>query len=216
LTNLFPKWTNKLPGQVAAGAFAGLALVVFVITYWFSPWHTDVGYAPNQPIEYSHKLHAGMLGIDCRYCHRAVEQGPHATIPSSETCFNCHQQVRRDSPLLAQLIAAHTEGPDLGRPIEWVKVHMLPDYAYFDHSVHVAAGVGCESCHGRVDQMEVVHQTQPLSMKWCLDCHRDPAPHLRPLDQVTTMGFQVDPALGARLRQERNLQPPTHCSGCHR
>ncbi|GAB4136009.1 MAG: cytochrome c3 family protein [Planctomycetota bacterium] len=184
--------------------------------FWFSPKHTDVGYQPVQPILYSHQLHAGQLGIDCRYCHRMVDSGPHATVPDTETCMGCHRQVKKDSPLLPALLAA----AETKRPIPWVKVHLLPDFAYFSHAVHVHAGVGCASCHGRIDGMEVVRQVQPLSMSWCLECHRNPAPHLRPAGvSPTLMDWQPDDrslqAAGQRLASGE-INPPTHCSACHR
>ncbi len=214
MTVIFPKWTNKLPTFAAAAAVCGGAFVTFVVWFWFSPKHTDVGYAPEQPVLYSHKLHAGTLGIDCRYCHQHVENGPHATIPTTETCMNCHapEKVKHDSTQIRHLQEQHAAG----LPVEWVKVHMLPDYAYFDHSVHVHAGVGCASCHGRIDQMEVVRQDQPLSMGWCLECHRNPENHLRPLDKITDMDFEPDPEQGLQFVEERNINPPVHCSACHR
>ncbi|MCX4239862.1 cytochrome c3 family protein [Paraliomyxa miuraensis] len=189
--------------------------LVFAVAYWFSPRYTDVGYRPEQPVPYSHKLHAGDMGIDCRYCHNTVERSAHAAIPPTATCMNCHEQVKTESLRLRKV----RESYQTGEPIEWVRVHQLPDYAYFNHSAHLAAGVGCASCHGRVDKMVVVEMVQPLSMGWCLDCHRNPEPNLRPLDQVTNMNW--DPAAEdydpkrdpARTRQ---VNPPLHCSGCHR
>lgn len=212
MTVIFPKWTNKLPAVLALGVAAVGLSVVFIVWFWFSPRHTDVGYQPLQPVLYSHKLHAGLLGMDCRYCHRHVEEGPHASVPDTETCMNCHRTVKQDSPRLQLIRDNYTSG----KPVPWVKVHMLPDYAYFNHGVHVAAGVGCASCHGRIDQMEIVRQTEPMSMGWCLECHRNPAPHLRPLDKIVDMAFEPDPEQGARFQVERNLHPPTHCSACHR
>jgi len=212
LTVIFPKWTNHLPSMAAVGAGIGAVTVVFIIWFWFSPKHTDVGYQPLQPINYSHKLHVGTLGMDCRYCHHGVETGPHATIPTTEVCLNCHVSVKPDSPRLALLHEKHKAND----PIEWIKVHMLPDYAYFNHAVHVGAGVGCASCHGRIDQMEIVRQVEPMSMGWCLECHRDPAPHLRPLDKVTDMSFEPNREDGEKFLAERNLNPPEHCGACHR
>ena len=212
MTVIFPKWTNKLPGLLAAGAACAGAFVVFVFWYWFSPYNLEVGYSPVQPIYYSHKLHAGVMGMDCRYCHQHVENGPHATVPTTETCMNCHKTVRTDSEEIKKLADAH----EAGKPVEWVKVHMLPDYAYFDHSVHVSAGVGCASCHGRIDQQEVVRQVEPLSMGWCLSCHRAPENHLRPLDKITDMEFEPDPEQGKLFVEERGINPPEHCSACHR
>jgi hypothetical protein len=226
LTVLFPKWTNKLPAALAFGAAVLGLFVVFAVYYWFSPWYTDVGYAPAQPIQYSHAQHVGQFGMDCRYCHRMVESGPHASIPDNQTCMGCHAQVKKDSELLKPLFAAFDEDDGDPSRLPWVKVHLLPDYAYFDHSVHVHAGVGCASCHGRIDQMEVVQQVEPLSMGWCLECHRDPTPHLRPAGvSVTDMEWQPDAAsiaaAEARLAVTAadpipELNPPTHCSACHR
>ena len=212
MTALFPKWTNLLPALATVAAIVGAPVLVFVVWYYFSPWNTDVGYAPNQPVPYSHKLHAGLFGMDCRYCHQNVERGPHATIPSNATCMNCHRLIRPDSTALQPI----REAAVTGEPIRWVKVHMLPDYAYFDHSAHVNAGVGCKSCHGRIDQMEVVRQSQPLSMGWCLECHRNPEKHIRPVDQITNMAYVHDETKAIELIEQKNIKPPTHCSACHR
>jgi len=212
LTVNFPKWTNQLPTMAALAVLSGGLFVVLTVWYFFSPKFTDVGYSPTQPIAYSHKLHAGLMGMACRYCHGAVEIGPHAGVPATEVCMNCHKTVRTESPLIQKLTAAH----DAGLPVRWKKVHLLPDYAFFNHAAHVQAGVGCASCHGRIDQMEEVRQDQPLSMGWCLECHRAPENALRPADRVTEMGYEHDAALALRLKQEKNINPPTHCSACHR
>lgn len=225
MTALFPKWTNKLPAYLALGAAATGLFVVFVVSYWFSPKHTDVGYQPYQPISYSHKLHAGTNGMDCRYCHRMVEDGPQATLPDADTCMGCHKQIKKDSPQLQVLRDAYGTGQGDGAPVPWVKVHLLPQYAYFDHSVHVRAGVGCVSCHGRIDQMDIVRQVEPLSMGWCLECHRDPTSHIRPAGVAATrMDWTADAAsidAAKKLLEWQGdappaLNPPTYCSACHR
>ncbi len=212
---IFPRWTNKVPLAIGVlGPGAG-AFLVFMVWYWWSPLYTDVGYRPVQPVHYSHKLHAGDMGIDCRYCHNTVETAPHAAIPPTATCMNCHTQVKTDSPKLAPVRRSDATG----EPIPWVRVHQMPDYAFFDHRPHLAVGVGCTSCHGRVDRMDVVEMKEPLSMSWCLDCHRNPAPHLRPLDKVTDMGYDpVDARYDYTTDPERKRlpEPPVHCSGCHR
>lgn len=217
---IFPRWTNNIP--IVAGLLApllGLGLILGV-WYWFAPSYTDVGYRPEQPVPYSHKLHVGELGLDCRYCHNTVEAAPHAAIPPAATCMNCHDTaVKADSQRLAPVRAAYNGGEPGGEPVKWVRVHQLPDYAYFNHAPHVAAGVGCVSCHGRVDKMVVVETDQPLSMGWCLDCHRDPEPNLRPLDEVTNMNWSsAEEAYdaGADPNRKRQVNPPQHCSGCHR
>jgi hypothetical protein len=211
---IFPRWTNYLPIGLAAAGPLVLGSVVFAFWYWGSPEFLEVGYQPEQPVPFSHRLHAGELGLDCRYCHNTVEVTGHAAIPPTATCMNCHTKVRTDSARLAKVrLSAAT-----GEPIEWVKVHMLPQYAYFDHSVHIAAGVGCASCHGRIDQMERVYQAEPLSMGWCLDCHRDPGKSIRPPGvSVTQMDWEpTDSHSRTQSRSGREVNPPEHCSGCHR
>lgn len=226
---IFPKWTNDIPKVappilVLLGAFA-----TFVVWFWFSPEHTDVGYQPHQPVAYSHKLHAGDLGMDCRYCHHIVEKSPNAGVPPTQTCMNCHAYVKPDSPLLAPVRISWSEGT----PIAWERIHKVPDYAYFNHSAHLnlagkTAAVGCKSCHGRVDQMVEVRQVEPLSMGWCLDCHRQvrdgqdngfPVPeHIRPIDKATDMKWEPDAEWQTKVHDiARTLEPPTvECSGCHR
>jgi formate-dependent nitrite reductase cytochrome c552 subunit len=201
-----------------AGLGGGGVVAILAVWYWFSPWYTDVGYMPEQPVAYSHKLHAGEMGIDCRYCHNTVEHSARAAVPPTATCMNCHELIKSDSPKLSLVRSAHAADT----PLPWVRVHQLPDYAYFNHGVHLAAGVGCVSCHGRVDEMVEVRLATPLSMAWCLDCHDDPVPHLRPQDKLTDLAW--DPAAEGydpfkdpdRIRPVEELRPPTHCSGCHR
>lgn len=211
----FPRWANKtrdLAGIVLGGAPVYLTALIW---YGASPKTTDVGYQPKQPVPYSHALHAGELGLDCRYCHTTVEKAAHASIPPTETCMNCHARIHTKSQKLEPV----RESWAAGTPVQWVKVHDLPDYAYFNHSAHVTRGVGCAECHGRVDQMAEVYQKEPLSMGWCLDCHRAPESHLRPPELVTKMDWKQpdnDPDYGKRLREAGNLNPPTDCSTCHR
>ncbi|MDX9752750.1 MAG: cytochrome c3 family protein [bacterium] len=211
----FPIWTNFIKYGVGVVLAVVPLYAVALLYYTGSPRTTDVGYGPQQPIPYSHALHAGELGIDCRYCHNTVEKSAKAAIPPAQTCMNCHSMIRTESPKLIAL----RESFNTGMPIEWVRVHDLPDYVYFDHSAHVNRGVGCVSCHQRVDQMDLVFQAEPLSMGWCLDCHRNPEANLRPLDKITAMDWvpEEDPIeLGKRLRIEYNINPPTDCSTCHR
>jgi hypothetical protein len=170
------------------------------LAYYGTDSHLAVGYSPIQPVEFSHKLHAGDLGLDCRFCHYTVEQSAFAAVPDTQICMNCHSKVRTDSVKLLPVRATYAEN----RPIPWVRVHKLPDFVYFDHSAHLAAGVGCSWCHGRVDQMVRVEQVSSLSMGWCLDCHRDPEPCLR------------DVSASPNRSSNRRLDAPTHCSGCHR
>lgn len=207
---LFPRSINKLPLIAGAATIGLLSGVVFVFWYYFSPKNLQVGYAPEQPVHYSHELHAGRLGMDCRYCHANVEQAAHAMIPATQTCMGCHSVVKTESARLANVRTSW----ETGKPIEWIKVHKLPEHTFFDHSAHLAAGVGCSTCHGRVDKMEVVRLDQPVSMGWCLQCHRDPTPNLRPRDQITNMDYRAEMAPAGW--QPPQVNPPTHCSGCHR
>jgi menaquinone reductase, multiheme cytochrome c subunit len=222
----FPAWINKLIPLIGLGAVLGGGYAGGTLYYLGNPKTTDVGYAPVQPVPFSHATHAGKLKMDCRYCHTSVEKAAFAAIPPTKTCINCHSGEQKDGNTL--LTAVHSQSPKLapvraswetGKSVPWVKVHDLPDYAYFNHSAHVTRGVSCVSCHGRIDKMEVVRQDQPLSMGWCLECHRNPEPHLRPVEFVTKLDWKPDEdpkVLGARLRKENNINPSTDCSTCHR
>ena len=211
----FPKWTNLLRPALAIVLVGAPAYVLTLLYLGGSPQTTDVGYQPVQPVPFSHALHAGDLGMDCRYCHTTVEKAAFAAVPPTQTCMNCHAKIRAASPKLLPVRESYATG----MPVPWVKVHDLPDYVYFNHSAHVRRGVGCVSCHGRIDKMEVVAQVQPLSMGWCLDCHRAPEASLRPLDVVTRMDWvpPMDPvAYGAQLRAANRINPSQECSTCHR
>jgi len=216
LAQIFPKWTNKAPLYVLLGAILTLVIIVGLVWYYASPWYTDVGYRPVQPVPYSHKLHAGDLGLDCRFCHTGVETSPVAGIPPTQTCMNCHNMIKTDSDKLAPIRDSYKNETHL----RWIRVHKLPDYVYFDHSAHITAGVGCATCHGNIASMEVVAQNQPLSMGWCLTCHRDPSNFLRPPSEITNMTWTApaDQAEFAANQIERlKIKPPvTDCTGCHR
>lgn len=192
-----------------------LGAVALGAIYLGLPSNKDAGYRPEQPVEYSHKLHAGNLGIDCRYCHNTVDRAAFAAVPTTETCMNCHHKVKTNSAKLTLVRESYGKG----EAIPWVKVHVLPDYVYFNHQAHVTQGVSCVSCHGRVDQMIKVSQVAPLSMGWCLDCHRNPAPNIRPVEFVTKLDWQPDrPAeeIGRELIAQKGINPPVDCAGCHR
>jgi hypothetical protein len=214
---VFPRWANKTVRIFGAVALVAPVYLTALVWYGASPKTTDVGYAPEQPVPYSHALHVGELGLDCRYCHTTVEKAAFAAIPPTETCMNCHQRVKTKSPKLEPVRASAASG----RTLEWTKVHDLPDYVYFDHSVHVRNGVGCVECHGRIDTMDVVFQHETLSMGWCLDCHREPDVHLREPSQVTNMLYQPPAGEtklvhGQKLRADNDINPPLDCSTCHR
>jgi hypothetical protein len=219
---VFPKWTNGLRTAVLLLVLGGGAYAGGIVYFGFSPIATDVGYMPQQPIPYSHALHVGRLGLDCRYCHTTVEESAHASVPPLKTCIGCHSSIRREEdPRARKLVAEMIDAYEKGRAIKWVKVHDLPDYAYFSHAAHVRRGVGCISCHGRVDRMEVVYQHEPLSMGWCLECHRNPEQHLRPVEEVTNMtwsppGGQSPADYGLELKAASQIKPSQDCSTCHR
>ena len=224
---LFPRWVNRLValigvviigGGVYAGAMGGLVT---------DPETLNVGYQPEQPVPFSHALHAGQLKMDCRYCHNTVFEAGHAAVPPTATCINCHSPydennqtalsaVRPDSEKLAALHESWETGLSMG----WKRVHNLPEFVYFNHSAHVNAGVSCVSCHGRIDKMDVVYQAKQLSMAWCLSCHRNPTEHLRPLDKVTQLDWEREkdsPDFDPVAHQEElNIHPQTHCAVCHR
>ena len=219
MPQIFHRSTNTFSRVSVFGAvfFLGLLLWLFDAVNR-SPYITQQGIARVQPVQFSHQHHVGAMGIDCRYCHTTVERAAFANIPPTKTCMNCHSQIWNQSPELE----AVRESWRTNRSIPWVKVYDLPDYVYFNHSMHIAKGVGCETCHGRVDQMPLVSQHPTLQMSWCLDCHREPEKHLRPRDQVFTMGYvpaSSQEELGAKLKAEYRIRSTfemTDCTTCHR
>lgn len=215
MAQIFPKWTNKTPLRILGGIAVGGLLVVAGAWYYFSPEYLEVGYMPRQPVPYSHKLHAGELGLDCRYCHSMVERSAIAGVPPTQTCMNCHQLVARDAETLEPI----RESARTGERMRWIRVHDLPEYVYFDHSVHLAAGVGCSTCHGDIASMEEVVQVEPLSMRWCLECHRNPDPYLRPREELTNTTWEppADQAqFAAQVRAAKGIAPSEDCGACHR
>jgi hypothetical protein len=222
MSAVFPKWMNRLPLMIVVGVLLIGGGVVAGVWYYFTPKYTRVGYQPIQPVAFSHKVHVDQLGLDCRYCHHDVERSWFSNIPSASTCMNCHNQVLKDDPRLALV----RESVATGRPIAWVQVHKVPDYVYFNHSVHVNRGISCVECHGRIDQMDEVYHAKPLSMSFCLDCHRDPASFIRPLDKITDLGWRwsEDPAENTRQQQAQGrwlvehwrVESLQNCSACHR
>lgn len=222
----FPRWTNRFAIIVLASVLAGAAYFGAVIYAATSPYTLSLGHAPTQPVPFSHRKHVGQLKLDCRYCHNTVDKAAHAAIPPTATCGNCHSgadangnvpfsSVLSDRPLLAPV----RDSLATNEPIEWMRVNDLPDYVYFDHSAHVNRGVGCVSCHDRIDQMDVVVQAKTLSMTFCLECHRNPTPHLRPLDKITDLAWVPETSaeeVGKQIQAELGIHPKTNCSTCHR
>jgi hypothetical protein len=216
---LFPPRANafargSLLAVIVVAVAVPLALMVYVRTSFATGEHADIA----QPIPFDHRIHARGLRIDCRFCHSTVERAATAGIPPTIACVGCHNKAWRESEQFAPVRASLQSG----RPIPWRRVNALPDFVYFDHSIHVAKGVGCATCHGRVDQMERVSQATPLSMRWCLDCHRDPARHLRPRTAIASMewtppaGHAARDSLAAALAAEYRVRRLTDCSDCHR
>ncbi|WEX10561.1 cytochrome c3 family protein [Chelativorans sp. AA-79] len=198
-----------------------VAAVLFAGGYMQSSYATLVGWVQDQPVPFSHQHHVGGLGIDCRYCHSTVEVSEHAGLPATEVCMTCHSQLWTGAPMLAPIRRSLATG----EPIRWQRVARLPDYVYFDHSIHIARGVPCVECHGRVDQMPLMKRAEPFQMGWCLDCHRNPAPHLKPPEQITRMDWtewEKDPEAhrlyGALMMKAYGIEPSTldDCSMCHR
>ena len=222
MSAIFPKWTNRLPLMIIIGLSLLACGVTAGVWYYFTPKYTRVGYQPIQPVAFSHAIHVDQVGLDCRYCHNAVEKSWYSNVPASATCMNCHSQVLKDDPRLALV----RESAQTGQPIPWVQVHKLPDFAYFNHSVHVNRGVSCVECHGQINRMDEVYHAKPFSMAFCLNCHRNPAAAVRPLDKITDLNWKWsdDPNTAAqqqKLNGEKfvhdwKVQSLESCSACHR
>jgi hypothetical protein len=217
MPQIFPKAANVLAKTSIVGGL-GLAAAAAWASYevYQAPYYTRAGQVVTQPVPFSHQHHVQGLGLDCRYCHTGVERSAYAGMPSTETCMTCHSQLYTDAPALQPVRDSWSSGV----PIAWNRVNKLPEYVYFNHSIHLAKGVGCATCHGRMDQEPLAVKAHPYTMGWCLECHRAPEQHLRPLDQVYAMDWTPaeDPlALGARLKAAYHIpgRRLTNCSTCH-
>ncbi len=219
MSQLFKRSSNALAKASLIGVVATLAFLGWVVMLLMrSSYVTGQSAYVDQPIQFSHAHHVGGMGIDCRYCHTTVEKSTFANIPPTKTCMNCHSQVWNQAPILEPVRASFRDNT----PLEWTRVHDLPDFVYFSHQIHVAKGVGCATCHGPVDKMPLMLQHASLQMEWCLECHREPEKFIRPKDEVFNMAYEA-PAnqleLGLRLKQQYGISGPEHltsCSTCHR
>jgi hypothetical protein len=215
MSQIFKPSTNTLARVSMFGALFFLAILAWVlVTLNRSSLVTRQGIVLQQPLPFSHDHHVAGLGISCLYCHTTVEESSFAGIPPSATCMNCHKLIWNESPMLEPVRESYSSG----RPIEWTRVHDLPDFVYFDHSIHVAKGIGCASCHGRVDQMPLMYQAESLQMEWCLECHRAPERFIRPRAEIYNMEWvSADQETeGARLIADYKVQSKLSCSVCHR
>ena len=215
MSQIFKRSTNTVAKASIYGAVfvvAGLVWVFLLLDR--SAYNTGQGVTLEQPVPFSHAHHVSGLGIDCRYCHTSVEVAASAGVPPTATCINCHKLIWNESPMLEPVRASYAKG----EPIAWSRVHDLPDYVYFNHSIHVAKGIGCDSCHGRIDQMKLVYQDASLQMEWCLECHRAPEKFVRPREEVFNAEWASEDqrALGQRLVEQYGIQSKIYCSTCHR
>lgn len=218
MPNYFPPNSNAFAKWLIWGGIVFTALLATSLTVFARTSNNKVRVPIEQPVAFSHALHNGQLGVDCRYCHTSVEVAASANIPPTETCMTCHSQIRVGSPQLANVQASW----DNNEPLQWNRVHDLADFVYFNHSAHINKGVGCSSCHGQIDQMEGIWKNEPLSMGWCLECHKNPAAQVRPKSEVFNMAYEP-PAhgqleLGEQLIAAYNINEDKlpQCSTCHR
>jgi len=216
---IFHRSTNTIAKVSIFGSIFFLAFFAWIYsTLLRSSYVTGQYVVKKQPVPFSHEHHVRGLGIDCRYCHTSVERSSFAGIPPTETCMNCHRQIWTNAEMLEPVRASYRDNV----PLQWTRIHDLPDFVYFNHSIHIAKGIGCVTCHGQVDRMPLMFQHASLQMEWCLDCHRDPAKNVRPREEVFNLSWQppADPrraqALQARLAKEYDIHSLTSCSTCHR
>jgi len=222
MPQIFHHSTNALAKITIYGAvFIAVALLWVAVELNRSSWNTGQWVERQQPVQFSHKHHVGDDGIDCRYCHTSVETAASAGLPSTNTCMNCHKQIWSDSPYLEPVRASFRDN----KPLQWIRVHDLPDYAYFNHSIHVKKGVGCSTCHGRIDEMPILYQANSLQMEWCLECHRAPERFVRPTSEIYNMAWRPENKTADELKEGFDLKAKyriqgkeilTSCSTCHR
>jgi len=216
MAQLFRPSSNSL-AKIAIGAAVIMVFSTVGIAYMIDrgPWITDVGVAPVQPIYFSHKHHVKDDGIDCRYCHTSVENSGYAGLPATETCMSCHSQIWNNATVTEPIRQSWASGES----IKWTKVHDLPDFVYFNHSIHIAKGIGCSTCHGQINEMPWVYKVNTLYMNWCVNCHRDPSQYIRPKAEVFNMDYKYpdnQAQLGAQLVKEYHVQSLQDCATCHR
>ena len=216
MPQVFHPATNAFAKVSILGAGAILAIAVYIMMIVVrSPYTTMVHVVREQPVAFSHEHHVSHLGIDCRYCHLSVEDSSSAGIPATEICMNCHSYLFVDSPMLEPVRTSYRTGV----PLQWTRVHDVPDFVYFNHSIHVHAGIGCDACHGRVDKMPLMWREKTLHMQWCLECHREPEKYIRPREEVFNLGWTPEgdqEALAEELIQLYAVERKTDCSTCHR
>jgi len=220
MPNYFPPNSNSFVTWLAWGGGIFALLLIVGLPFYARMNNNRVGVPVEQPVDFQHNLHVTQVGLDCRYCHTTVETSNTASVPPTETCMTCHSQLRVDTPQLQAVVASW----ESGAPIAWNRVHDMPDYVFFNHSAHVNNGVGCSSCHGRVDQMAGMWKIEPMTMGWCLECHRAPEKFLRPASEVFNMAYSplADPiaqeTLGATLVEAYHIDTDKliQCSTCHR
>ncbi len=216
MPQIFHRSTNTIS---KVSIFGGVIVVGSVIAAAYAldrgSFNTDVAVVKDQPVPFSHKHHVGDDGIDCRYCHTSVETSHFAGLPATEVCMSCHSQIWTNAALLEPVRASWRTGESLS----WTRVHDLPEFVYFNHSIHINKGVGCATCHGRVDRMPLMYKQNTLQMNWCIECHRQPEKYLRPREEVFNMAYQAPPnqlELGAELLKKYHVQKLTDCYTCHR
>lgn len=219
MPQFFPKSANMIAllSLIGVAAVAGGGLSIVIGTS-HTAYNTDQGVPINQPVPFSHKHHVKGLGIDCRHCHFSVEESSFAGIPATKTCMTCHSQIWNEAPMLEPVRESYREDKSL----EWIRVHDVPDYVYFNHSIHVSKGIGCATCHGQVDEMPLMMKAETLQMQWCMDCHWHPEMNLRPREEITNLDWEPPSdeaehlALAKQLATEYNVQSKVNCSVCHR
>jgi hypothetical protein len=216
MSQIFRRSANTLSKVSIFGVLSLVAgLILFAIVLGRSTYVTRAHEFIEQPLQFSHMHHVTDDGIDCRYCHTSVETSSFAGIPPTKTCMNCHSVLFANASFLEPVRASFRDN----RPLRWIRVHDLPDFVYFNHSIHVKKGIGCESCHGRVDQMPLIYQENSLLMEWCVNCHKNPQDYVRPRSEITTMGYRpavAQSVLGPQLVKEYGINPSLNCSTCHR
>lgn len=216
MSDIFPKWTNKLPLQIIIGAVVLAVTATVGIAYYLTPKYSRVGYQPVQPVPFSHAIHADQLGLDCRYCHDGVESSWYSNVPASSVCMNCHNQILSESPKLEPVRSSYEND----EPLNWVQIHRLSGYVYFNHSVHVNRGVSCVHCHGEAHKMDEIKHAKPFSMLFCLECHRNPEKKIRDPETVYNLDLEIPKEeqlrQGAEFVHDWKVNASQNCSACHR